>query len=757
MFAWFKKSPPQPDAEPVSDARAAPGALRPAATEESGRLKNMGDAYLHAGKYADAAQSYRSALVLRPDFIEAHFYLGVVLQTLGQLDTAAASFSRALELKPDLPEAHFNLGNVLIQMGRTSEAAACFRETLALRPDFAGAHCNLGNLLREQGQPEASVDHFRRALQLAPDLYEAHCNLGGALQALGQTEDAVASFRRALRLAPDFYEAHNNLGCALTALGQADEAVASFRQAQALAPDFHEAHNNLGNAQRLLGRLDEAVASCRRALELKPDYAEAHSNLGSALRDLGQYDDAVASCRQALAIKPDLAEAHCNLGVIQQYLGQLDEAAASFVRVLQIKPDLLDVHSSLLFLNNYRPGLSAATLLAEAQKFGGLAAKKARPYRDWSNSPEVARRLCVGLVSGDLCKHAAGYFIEGVAAALAAGEADHLDLIAYPTHSLSDELTERVKASCHGWHPAAGLSDENLAGLIHRDGIDILIDLSGHTTHNRLLMFAWKPAPVQVSWLGYFGTTGVAAIDYLLADPWTLPESEEVYFTEKIWRLPETRLCFTPPDIDVEVSPLPALENGYITFGCFNNLTKMNQDVITTWSRVLASVPNSRLFLKSKQLKEASVQQYTLKCFADNGIDSNRIILEGSESRTKYLEAYHRVDISLDPFPYPGGTTSVEGLWMGAPVLTLDGGHFLSRQGVGIMMNAGLQDWIAADADDYVARAVRHATDLQALSDLRDRLRRQVLQSPLFDAPRFAKNFAAAMRGMWARWCEQQR
>jgi len=268
-------------------------------------------------------------------------------------------------------------------------------------------------------------------------------------------------------------------------------------------------------------------------------------------------------------------------------------------------------------------------------------------------------------------------------------------------------------------------------------------------------MFAWKPAPVQVSWLGYFATTGVPGMDYLIADPWSLPESEEAYFTEKIWRLPETRLCFTAPDVNVDVSALPALSKGYITFGCFNNLTKINGDVIALWARVLVAVPSSRLFLKTKQLMDASVKQDIIERFASRGIGVDRLILEGFDPRAAYLAAYNQVDIALDPFPFPGGATTAESLWMGVPVLTLSGERFLSRQGIGLLMNAGLPEWIAKDVDDYVARAVGHAGDLQYLAKLREGLRQRVLASPLFDAPRFAQYFEEALRGMWAKWCRQ--
>jgi predicted O-linked N-acetylglucosamine transferase (SPINDLY family) len=292
-----------------------------------------------------------------------------------------------------------------------------------------------------------------------------------------------------------------------------------------------------------------------------------------------------------------------------------------------------------------------------------------------------------------------------------------------------------------------------LAQRIHNDRIDILIDLAGHSSSNRLPVFAWKPAPVQVTWLGYLATTGLETVDYLIADKWTLPDTAAWYFTEAIWHLPETYLCFTPPDVATEVTALPALSNGYVTFGCFNNLSKMNDAVVALWARVLKAVPASRLLLKTRQLVDEALQANVIGRFAACGIAADRLILQTFVQRADYLVPYQGIDIALDPFPYPGITTSVEGLWMGVPMLTLAGHSFLSRQGVGLLMNAGLPEWIAVDEDDYVARAVQHAADLPRLAELRRGLRQQVLASPIFDAARFAGHFETALRGMWAKWC----
>lgn len=537
---------------------------------------------------------------------------------------------------------------------------------------------------------------------------------------------------------------------------QGKEALHAMRKTAELFPEHADAHNNLGNVLRDLGQLDEAAVSYRKALLIAPNLAEAHSNLGIVLWDLGQLDEAAMSYRRALVIAPDLAEAHSNLGLVLWDLGHLDEAVERHRIALGIKPDFAEAHGHILFTHNYLSGQSSEALLSEARRYGKLVEEKAKPYSHWPNVPDANRCMRVGFVSGDLRNHPVGHFIEGILTALASDASSSLELFAYLTSFQSDDLTNRIKACCFGWHSVVGLSDERLAGQIREDRIDILIDLAGHTAHNRLPMFAWKPAPIQVSWLGYFATTGVETIDYLIADPWTLPETEECNFTEKIWRLPETRLCFTAPDLNVEVLPLPALGNGFITFGCFNNLTKMNDAVVALWARILIALPDSRLFLKARQFRQATVRQNVVDRFTAKGVHANRLILEGYSSRTDYLAAYNRVDIALDPFPFTGGTTSVEGLWMGVPVLTLKGERFLSRQGVGILMNVKLPEWIASDEDDYVDRAVWHAGNLQRLSSLRNGLRQQVLASPIFDAQRFASNFEAAMRGMWLRWCNEQ-
>ncbi|WP_223247410.1 tetratricopeptide repeat protein [Sulfuriferula sp. AH1] len=676
----------------------------------------------------------------------------VALFTEGRYAEAATLAQRMTVRFPSAGFGWKALGTVLMQTGKNDEALVPMQKAAALSPDDAYAYSNLGNLYSSLNRPDEAEASLRRALAIDADFAEAHCNLGSTLQELGRLTEAEVSYQRALEIRPDLAEAHYNLGNCLKESGRLNEAEDSYRRALGIKPDYVQVYSNLGIMLNGIGRPDEAEASLRLALQLKPDYVQAHSNLGNILQDMGRLAEAEASYRRALEIRPDLAETYNNLGNVLQDMGRLDMSEASYRQALQLKPGYFKAHSNLLFSLNHSASNAPSYGFAEAQLYGRkLSQQVASRFTEWSCTlhPE---RLRIGFVSGDFKNHPVGYFLENLLNHL---DSAAVELIAYPTDSHVDEFTARIKSLFSAWKPLSGLSDETAARLIHSDSVHVLIDLSGHTRYNRLPVFAWKPAPVQVSWLGYFATTGVAEMDYLIADPWTLPESEEIHFTERIWRLPETRLCFTPPDIELDISPLPALTNGCITFGCFNNLTKMNDEVIALWSRVLVSVPGSRLFLKAKQLTELKVREHTVERFAEHGVDADRLILEGPGSREKYLATYHQVDIALDPFPYTGGTTSVESLWMGVPVLTLTGASFLSRQGVGILMNAGLPEWVATGKDDYVRRAALLTGDLQRLSALRNGLRQRLQMSPIMDARRFAIHFESAVRSMWEAWRHQ--
>lgn len=728
-------------------------ALGRSRADQAQRLIAEGQALEERGRAREALRLYDEAITLAPALERAHLNRGNALLALGDVAAATRAYETAIAHAPASAPAHYNLGNALAQAGRHDSAAAAYGKAIEFDPQFADAEVALGLLHEDRGRPDEAAAHYERALRIRPDYAPVHGNLGKVRLDQGRFGEAVASYRRALELDPRLGALHLGLAQALHAGRQLEAAVASYRTVLGSHPDFAPAHGQLGQALLALGRHDEAAAAFRRVLQLEPRHVDAACLLGNVLAEQGHLSEALAAYRRMLAVDASSALAHNNIGGVLRRLGQLDEAAASYERALQSDPHLLAARSNLLFIRNTLATAPSADLLAQARQFGAAAARAARPATQWDNPREPGRMLRIGLVSGDLRSHPVGYFLVGVLASLVSQAGGRIEAAAYHNHASFDEVSARIKASCRLWRPVADLDDAALAQQIRDDRIDILIDLAGHTGHTRVQAFAWKPAPVQLSWLGYLATTGVEAIDYLIADAATLPAEEEPFFTETIWRLPQSYLCFTPPAEVGEVSTLPALAGGTVTFGSFNNLAKVTDDVVALWSRVLAAVPASRLLLKAQQLQQASGREAIAARFARHGIAGDRLQLEGLVARADYLKPFSRLDIALDPFPYPGITTSVECLWMGVPVLTLAGRTFFARQGAGLLTHAGLPEWIAADEDDYVRRAVRHASDLQALADLRARLRSQVRASPLFDAPRFARHFEAALRGMWQRWC----
>lgn len=714
----MSRKPPEPAAAPPGPDGADASSHGPWSDPLPEAEARILVALFDGGHHDELQLQAAAALQRHPQSGFAWKVLGASL--LRQGGDALPALRRAAELLPGDAEAHNNLGNALRTAGHAEDAADEFRTAIALRPGFAPAWVGLGNALRDLSRLEESEAAYRQAVILQPEMAAAHAGLGRLLQMLGRLDEAVAGYRRALERQPRSAEVYNNLGTALQGLDEFDGAEGAFRQALAIAPGYANAHANLGNLLAARCRFAEARASYERALELASGHAEARNNLGALLRELGRPEEAVECFRRAVALKPDYLVAQSNLVLTQ----------------------------------NYCPGVDARAVLAGGLAFDARVTRGVRPYGEWNVRPDPVRRLRVGWISGDLREHPVAQFAEPVISALAADFAVSIEQYAYYSHPVADAVSRRIAAHCRRWTPAAGLSDEELAGIIHADAVDILIDLSGHTAFNRLPVLARRPAPVQASWLGYPGTTGMASVDYLIADACTLPPEIEAGYAETIWRLPDSSLCCRLPDAEAAVSPLPASTSGALTFGSCSNLAKLNHVVIALWSRLLHAVPDSRLLLKTRQLADASVRTELRRRFAAHGIAEERLILLPPLPRARYLDTYHDIDIALDPFPYPGVTTTAEALWMGVPVLTLAGDSFVARQGAGLLTLAGLPDWIAADGDDYVACAVRHAGDLVALSDLRARLRDRLRSSVLFDAPRFAANFHAALRGMWARWCD---
>ncbi|MBV8167517.1 MAG: tetratricopeptide repeat protein, partial [Alphaproteobacteria bacterium] len=607
-----------------------------------------------------------------------------------------------------------------------------------------------GRTLLGLGRAADAAASFQRVLTLDPNDLDAVIGLGDALQRLGALDDAIACYDTALQATPDDAGLHSNRAAALLARGRHAEATAGLQRAIALAPDDADAHNNLGNALQGSGRLDDAVAHYERALALRPGFADAAANLGNALVLRGEIANALTRFEAALALRPDDPEILNSRGRARVELGDLAAARADFEAALARAPERAEIHSNLLFLANYDPALSEDALLAAHRAYGDALAARLPAPAAHANKRDPARRLRIGYVSADLGRHPVGYFLQPV---LAAHDAAAVEVVCYSGRAVEDDLTAQLRAAAGAWRRTVGVDDDALAAQIRADAIDILVDLSGHTAGNRLPVFARKPAPVQASWIGYFATTGVAAMDHVLLDAATVPAGAERWFTETVVRLPVGRLCYGAPAHAPAVAPLPAAAREQVSFGSFNNLTKITPAVIALWARVLDAVPGARLVLKWRSLADASERARLQAGFAAHGIAPARIDLRGHSAHAQMLAEYGDVDIALDPFPFCGGLTSAEALWMGVPIVTLPGARAVSRQTLAFLTQIGLTELAARDADDYVAIAARLAGDRDRLAALRAGLRDRITASPLGDGARFARALEAAYRAMWQRWC----
>jgi protein O-GlcNAc transferase len=516
-------------------------------------------------------------------------------------------------------------------------------------------------------------------------------------------------------------------------------------------PGALEAQLKVGLEHQRSGRLEAAEAIYIDVLRVEPRHPHALNLLGLLNNLLGRNAIALAFLRKAIAIDPQISAFHTNLGNLLHGQGLLDESLAAYRAALAISPESVRAHSNLLVALHYLPDYSREALAGDAREWGSRhALPLAATHRPHANRPEPERRLRIGYVSGELFRHPVSYFFESL---LLAHDRDQVETTCYSTNPRCDDVTDRLRIASDRWQSVVGLSDAQTADVIRADGIDILIDLSGHLGDHRLLTFARKPAPLQATWMGYFDTTGVAAIDYLIGDNVVCPAGEDGLYVEQVMRLPGCYMCYRPPEFAPAVTALPALTREPVVFGCFNRLAKITPRVLSTWAEILHAVPCSQLALKGSNIDDPSTHARLTSFFREHRLDPSRVRLMGPSPQPEFLAAYGDVDIALDTFPYSGSTTSAEALWMGVPVVTLRGDRFVARTSETILRAAGLDDLVAASTHDYVSTAVALAEDRARLAALRMELRPRVARSGLCDGPRFARAMEAAYRCMWRRWC----
>jgi predicted O-linked N-acetylglucosamine transferase (SPINDLY family) len=689
--------------------------------------------HLRAGDLAACEQVCRSVLEADATEPQALELLARCCEQGGRTPEAARTWER--------------LADILQKRGHADVALQVYQQALALDDRRGAAWNNLGKILQEKERFAEAEAAYRRAIELMPDQAQIHTNLGNVYMALNRLDAAERAHRQALALDPKHTGAMNNLATTVKRLGRFEEAQKLYEQTLSIDPKLAVSAYNLAVIHYQHDRLDEAEALFRQALATAPDFKEALHGLATALDTRGALGEAEAMCLELCRRFPEYAIGEAALATVLKSLGRIEESIAHYQRALSRMPPTSSLTSSMLQFCNYVPGMTLAKLAELHARWETQFGAPARTlWRPWPNTREPQRRLRIGFVSGDFRYHPVGRCIAPLLQYL---ERDQAEVVLYAQQNEHDDVTTKLAEMASRFTRVNFLSDDALDAAIRDDRIDVLFDLAGHTAGNRLGVLARKPAPVQFTWFGYVGTTGLSAIDYLLADSLHVPAEAEPHIRERVMRMPGCYAAFAPLAGAPDVAPPPVLQENAITFGSFSNPAKINDAVGRLWSEVLRRVPGSRLMLKFWGYENEATQRYCRERFTRHGIAGERILFSGRAQPRDMLAHYDRLDIALDPFPYGGGMTTCEALWMGVPVVTCPGEIFSSRHAYAYLTTVGLPELIASNFDEYVDKAVELAQDVERLKTLRHELRERVWSSPLCNARQFAADWMERVRQAW--------
>ena len=747
--AWFGRGKILYDRKNFEEALAAfEKALAAKPALAAARLLH-GDALFALRRLEAALAAYDTAIGLQPDLTEAWLGRGNVLGERRRYDESLSAYERALALNPDLAEALLGRGNILRELGRHDEALAAYDRATSLKPDLAGAWLGRGNVFCELKRYDDALSAYDRASALNADLADAWLGRGNVLERLHRHGDALAAYQRALELKPDYPEALLGRGNVFDAIRHFDDALVAYDRALELRPDYAKAWFGRGNMYSEFRRFDDALAAYDRALELKPDLAEAWFGRGRTYSRMDRDTDAIAAHSRALALNPDFPEALFGRAVSYLETNCDREALVDLDKALLLRPDFEGAITFRIFVLEFAQGVGIEEQ-QEARRYwwqhvgAKLAAESKLQHR---NSRDPDRRIRLGYVSGDFRFHSAALAFRPM---LANHDKSRFEVTCYSTSNTEDDFTEHFRSEADRWRNVVQLSDEEFCAQVQADEIDILIDLSGYTTGDRLAAFARKPAPIQVS-AGATGT-GLPTIDYLLSHPVICPPAIRSHFAETIVDLPTVMTIVPLPDNYGPTDP-PMLTNGYVTFGVFNRATKVSDEVLALWARILHAVPYSRILMKHYGFDEAQTRQRMVTKFESLGIAADRVAFLGKSTRGEHLQAFKDVDISLDPFPHNGGISTLESLQMGVPVVAMLGNAITSRAAGAILASVGLDDWVSDNADGYLAIAVKFAGMPEQLKAMRYEIPARLSNSPAGNPKLFTQALEAAFRKMWVEYC----
>ncbi|MEC5217718.1 protein O-GlcNAc transferase [Actimicrobium sp. GrIS 1.19] len=695
----------------------------------------------------DSLRAFRRSAELLPADAGAQSNLGTALAAADLHQDAIASYQRAIVINPTFGDAYFNLANSQGRVGELTEAVSNYRRAIDAKPGFSEACNSLGLALQQLQQLPEALASFREAIRCKPGNVKAHFNLANALEKTGEIDAAMQSLCEAIAINPHFANGHGRLAEMLSGQGRYLEALEYLQRACEQEPQSAVRHFNLGVAFQMIERFDEAMRCYQISLQWQPDLAEANNNLGVCLQNQGQIDEAMNACRRALDLRPDFAMAHNNLGLFCKDVGQLDDAITSYRRAVALDPQYTQAHSNLVYLLSFHPDYDQASICDEAKRFGLAHNVDSRQLDTAHNmaSESPSRRLRIGYVSPDFREHCQSFFTVPL---LSNHDRSQVEVVCYADLARPDDITARLQGYADVWRTTHLQSDAAVAAMVVRDRIDILVDLTMHMSKGRPHLFAMNPAPIQVAWLAYPGTTGIAAMDYRFTDPWLDPDDgNDADYTEASIRLRDSFWCYDPLNNELKPNGLPALVNGHITFGCLNNFCKVTDDTLRCWGQIMAQTPASRLLLLAGKGPQHRKRVCDLLAIA--GVTPDRVEFVEHQLRPDYLKTYHRIDLCLDTLPYNGHTTSLDSLWMGVPVVSQVGHTVVGRAGWSQSNNLGHPELVAFNECDFIALASALASDRDRLEKLRATLREKLEASPLMDGKRFAAAMEAGYRQAW--------
>ncbi|XP_021858332.1 probable UDP-N-acetylglucosamine--peptide N-acetylglucosaminyltransferase SPINDLY [Spinacia oleracea] len=733
-------------------------------------LTHCGILYKDDGRLVDAAESYQKALRAEPSYKPAAECLAIVLTDIGtslklagNTEEGIQKYYEALKIDPHYAPAYYNLGVVYSEMMQYDTALTCYEKAALERPMYAEAFCNMGVIYKNRGDLDSAIACYERCLAVSPNFEIAKNNMAIALTDLGtkvklegDIEQGVAYYKKALYYNWHYADAMYNLGVAYGEMLKFDMAIVFYELAFHFNPQCAEACNNLGVIYKDRENLDKAVECYQMALSIKPNFSQSLNNLGVVYTVQGKMDAAATMIEKAIIANPTYAEAYNNLGVLYRDAGEISRAIEAYEQCLKIDPDSRNAGQNRLLAMNYINEGDDDKLYEAHRDWGRRFTRLYPQFTSWDNPKEPERPLVVGYVSPDFFTHSVSYFVE---APLAQHDYTSYKVIIYSAVVKADAKTlrfrDKVVKKGGIWRDIYGIDEKKVAQMVREDKVDIFVELTGHTANNKLGTMACRPAPLQVTWIGYPNTTGLPTIDYRITDTLADPPDTKQKHVEELVRLPDSFLCYTPSPEAGPVSAAPALNNGFVTFGSFNNLAKITPKVLQVWARILCAVANSRLVVKCKPFCCDSIRHKFLSTLEQLGVDPVRVdLLPLILLNHDHLQAYALMDISLDTFPYAGTTTTCESLYMGVPCVTMAGSVHAHNVGVSLLSKVGLDNLVAKTEDQYVELAIQLASDVTALSNLRMTLRDLMVKSPVCNGANFTLGLEQVYRNIWRRYCK---